>query len=379
LGVFGGAVFLLPLVLGTMQRLSGFDIYHAWPENSLLNQIDSGSDGAAQRAWDEMMRRRRAGGVSDSVELRLTELAIQENGRGSRRPFHNSLMQYLQGRFEKKKVSDEQAQRLFLPAVNSLLRARPIVAVGEAIPIELSAGMPGPLPNYGSVLILRQPKVGDRNIDEWSPKETDFRDIAIYAPIYEARGLPMPAGDWDVQARCMLYIDRNFWFGNPILLQRNPPPNPLWSGQVTLRTKVKVLETQPSTLITLIDRPQDAETMKDSIRVKNAKLNPVTGTVDFHFAMRQPPQNIAFHVLARWNGREQELFWLTLPKGGKVERDAVFHAKPPPAKFDVVLRADPALARRSVDLFEIWKDDIVIDSVPFEVAEDKPVFPSRPK
>src|SRR3954468_2845119 len=49
LGVFAVAVFLLPLFLETMQWLNSFDVYHLYPENWLLNQIDSGSDGAAQR------------------------------------------------------------------------------------------------------------------------------------------------------------------------------------------------------------------------------------------------------------------------------------------------------------------------------------------
>src|SRR5215204_7748963 len=113
LGSLGVVILILPLAITLIHWISGFDHYRVWPEAWLFKQLDSRDEGSAQLALNELMRRRSALGLSEAAEVKLTDLAIKEQILSPQRSFSNTLWKYLILRFEQKKVTDEQAMRLF--------------------------------------------------------------------------------------------------------------------------------------------------------------------------------------------------------------------------------------------------------------------------
>jgi hypothetical protein len=123
----------------------------------------------------------------------------------------------------------------------------------------------------------------------------------------------------------------------------------------------------PSDQVTLQNRPDLAEPLKDCIDLEVA-----FNQNNFHFFSGQIrymniPCDTAFDVLAGYNGKEFPLGWIYTRKGERVTTGFWTHDStipPPPATIDVIFRPDPAVARKSVDCFNIWGDQLVYHDVP---------------
>ena len=78
------------------------------------------------------------------------------------------------------------------------------------------------------------------------------------------------------------------------------------------------------------------------------------------------PADVAFQVVARGGGVEYPLATVTFRKGATTELHAGETFRPPDdlRAVDLVFRSSEAAARKTVDLVEIWKGEVVIENVP---------------
>jgi len=359
-----GVALLVPLVgMGLVRWFGTFDLYHHLPEAWLVRDIESRNASSALRAWGELARRRGNRGLSEAIESRVTEAALNVHLRDLPGPVDLSGTNYLVDRFHNQKLTRHQTDLLFMRDLQPRLRVREMVAEGEVIPIEIimSPNGPGGLLWYSAT--VKRMTIGEVD-DGPLILQDDGRKLGI-----DVKARPMPVGEWDVRMTCQVSADSirlpAEWFGFG-------PSTCVWSGELTLHTKVKVVS-EAAGLIKLIERPEATRQMMDSISVTNAVLNPVTGFFDLTIDALAPPENAAFSVFAKWNGREEHLVDFAVERNGAFRKSITyFHPQPAPKRMDVVFRSEPAVARRTLDMNEIWKDDVVLENVPFEVEDDKP-------
>lgn len=112
----------------------------------------------------------------------------------------------------------------------------------------------------------------------------------------------------------------------------------------------------------LLDKPELLPAIKSCIAVSYSE--PETS---LRIELRSPPENIAFDVLFRANGKEYPIGEIALGKGQQMIYfldDTQLADTVNSGKVDVIFRSSESIARKTVDLFEIWKGEIIFKDVP---------------
>jgi hypothetical protein len=156
------------------------------------------------------------------------------------------------------------------------------------------------------------------------------------------------------------------------------PPNQNSGGTAALHwvrklsTPFDVLSDVPADLIKLTDDPTLAGPIQASIRL-GASVYYENRRMRGDFDIRNTPANVAFDIIARFDGKEYLLGALNVRSGESMLTgfDSVDELPQPPATADIILRSSERAARRTVDLNEIWKGEIVYPNVPVIVYKSK--------
>ena len=116
-------------------------------------------------------------------------------------------------------------------------------------------------------------------------------------------------------------------------------------------------------MVKLTDKPELAEQSKKCLRIDQFYKQP-DGSYDMQVHIEKPPMNVAFSVFVRFGGKEFRMG--DLAADISTNMGSFIHPSNigdiPPGKVVVILRSDPAVARKTVDLVEIWKGEIVLDA-----------------
>jgi len=79
-----------------------------------------------------------------------------------------------------------------------------------------------------------------------------------------------------------------------------------------------------------------------------------------------PPVNLSFDVSFRLGGKETALGTLTREKGANEWVSFNLPQLPPKSSIDIILKPDPAAARQTVDIFDMWDGEVVLRGVPVD-------------
>jgi hypothetical protein len=149
---------------------------------------------------------------------------------------------------------------------------------------------------------------------------------------------------------------------------------PLWEREVTTAGEFEVLPDAPPGLLTLTDDPSLADTIRKSMTVVDARRHrsPDGKGIDLTISVNAIPVNLAFEVFGRVGGQEHPIGTLTVPRGSTGNYGfGSFEFPPPPGdRVDLVFRSSDKALRGTVDLYDAWRGEVVIENV--EVKRQQP-------
>ncbi|HEV8606427.1 MAG TPA: hypothetical protein VGQ99_13725 [Tepidisphaeraceae bacterium] len=358
IGFAGVAVALLGLSIGGGVWLTDINWYHYLPVSLIVGDAGSSDPTVARQAWNELARRRAIAPLPDSVETKLTEIALKEQASASPGPMLDAMLEFVGQRFLDKKLTEQQADRFFLDSVNLSVHTRSMVSAGDVVPVQVRTRGRGPSAGWSYRLTLKKLKIGERTIQMGSSMGGSGIGGAGSFTTYENG---QPAGQYPVEAQALVEI-----FHAP----NTGTAAPLWSRELTLKTTLKVVSQSPDDMVSLADRPQLAEQIRRSIKIERFTRQP-DGSYEMSIHIEKPPIDAAFSVFARAAGKEFRLGDIAVDT--KTTMTSFLHpsniGEIPPGKVVVILRSDAGIARKTIELVEIWKGEIVLDDV--ELTEQK--------
>jgi hypothetical protein len=356
IGISGLVVFLLGLAIGGGLWLTDIDWYRHLPESWIVSDAGSSNPTVAKHAWDELLRRRAIAPLSDSVENKLTEIALREQASASPGPMLPPMLvpmlEFVAQRFLDKKLTDQQADQFFLNTVNPTLHTRAMVAAGDVIPIQIRYRGRGPTTGWSYRLGTKSVRVGTQNVQIGGSMGGSGLGGAGSSTSY-VNG--QPPGEYPVEAHTRVEI-----FHAPL----GSPTPPVWSKDIALKTTLKVVPQSPSEMVKLTDKPELAQQIKKSLRIDKFKKRP-DGTYEMSVDIQTPPMDVAFSVFAR--AGEKEIRVGEIATDAKTTLGTSMNPSNigdiPVGKVSVIFRSDPSVARKTIDLVEIWKGEILLEDV----------------
>lgn len=157
----------------------------------------------------------------------------------------------------------------------------------------------------------------------------------------------------------------------------DPVQMPQFSMERRFQGRFEVLPEEPKSCIKWIDDPAYEQELQKCIKfglTRTFEDSRLSMSIDID----PPPVNIAFEVLIRVGGREFGLdeIWAK-HSGGWTKRRRGSHgyidepeqgARIPKTQFvDVIFRSSEAVAKKTVNLYEIWGGEIVFEDVPVSI------------
>ena len=352
-GFTGLVLLLLGLAIGGGLWFSDIDWYRHLPEGWIVKDAGSSNPTIARRAWEELLRRQAIAPLSQDVEKNLTDIALKEQASPSPGPMLEPMLQFLARRFLDKKMTDQQADQFFLNTTNPSLLTRDTVAARDTVPVQITYRGRGPSMGWSYRLSTKDVKVGDRTIQMGGSMGGGGLGGAGTSTTY-VNGLP--AGEYPLEAHIRVEI-----FHSPLGSNTTAP---VWARDLTLKSTLKVVPQDASEMVKLTDRPDLAEQIRNSLRVEQFTKN-IDGSCDLGVHIEKPPMNVAFSVFARSGGKEFRMGEIagdtTINMGSFMHPSGIGDI--PVGKMQLIFRSDPAVARKTVDLVEIWKGEVILDNV----------------
>jgi len=153
--------------------------------------------------------------------------------------------------------------------------------------------------------------------------------------------------------------------------QSNPDRGPVITEQsVNLTSPWEVVGADEPT-VTLTTAPEHREGVRDSLKnIELTRRKQADGTpyLEGMFRLSQPPVDLAFDVVLRSGSREWEQGTVSIVAGGNTNYST--HGEDVPdadaTMVDVIFVPSEEVARRSVDLTNIWGETVVIPDVPIQ-------------
>jgi hypothetical protein len=146
---------------------------------------------------------------------------------------------------------------------------------------------------------------------------------------------------------------------------------PVREHEMSLIAATEVVDTAQAAAVTLIDDPSLGPQLLSCLVPTNferPKEGTSSGELTGELEVKTLPVGIAFDVFARAAGREYPLSSVTVAKGRSTHylvRTDNFRAPNVP-EIDLIFRTNESAARRTVDVFEVWKGELVVPHVPLK-------------
>jgi hypothetical protein len=132
--LLAGLIFLAPGLIGLAMQINW---YHLEPAFMLIRQVRSGATSGAL-AFNELLRRERAGSLSLTSARSLVDVALQQQSAPVPNPALHELVGFAQQQYDLGRLTDAQKQLLMKQSIRLTLRIRPRVALGDDVPYEVS-------------------------------------------------------------------------------------------------------------------------------------------------------------------------------------------------------------------------------------------------
>jgi hypothetical protein len=374
-----GLVVVLAGLLGfggmTVGVLNDVDLYHYKPDSWVVGDLAWRDGQIAARAWNELARRYSShkwnertkryepNGISPAAEQKLVDVALHRQASASGGAIAEQLMNYLAYMCANGKLTKQQEELFMSRLVTIELRARPVVVVNQDVAYELVLSARGP-DIWSFTLDPIELRFGESVLQKpWTGPMMDLGFLAADSlGVYSV--LARQVGDHVLELRMRVKVFRSNIGTDPE------------TREIIKKAPVKVLGPSTPELVRLIDTPVFAGPIKSSIGIR--RLSDYSrsiyvkkpGVFGIEVQIGGPPVNIGFDVAARVNGKQYPLGCVALAKNMEkkftlwteslLEKDV--------GEFDLIFRSSEEAARKTVDLFEIWKGEIVIEGVEVKPA-----------
>ena len=367
------------------------------PDWVLAEMIDSPNTARSDLAVRELMRRITLGEAGQRGVSRAVEAALRAQADLAK-PWNAELGNMIEVGREHGLVSQEQWTRYARHAVVIDLRVRNHVAAGSHIPYKVShtyrVGSRETLLQTGPGEMTSHPPIGVRLSDAGAIVNQVEPEYPVSSAM-TAWGIRVSAGMTGAMSGGA--YARNLQPGTCSIELRfdvtvfAPDFDDARTGEIDASTILATWRHSESFQVTVAPKGEDvvrtvsdpslAQTLRDSLRpiefrsdTSDNNLPTISGTID----IRSPPVAGAFNVAARVkraDGSIEDVQMMEMSfRAGASTRyrlfGAVSRAAAPPVSLDLVLTPSPATAARTVDLTEIWGEEILLENVPITLEEE---------
>lgn len=352
-----GVVFFLVATGLVAQGGRQVNWYRWWPTASVLGDLQSARPTVAAKAWRELQRREIDERLSTSQLTQLIDICLADQASTKMLGLTRAEVDYLGSRYLSDKLTPAQAKTFVDHLAVLSLKARPKVVLGDPIPLRIdetgrcpSWTMKVELWGWGPVFI------------DGRPTESRFALGSIVAGL-GSRGstacwVPCDRlGRHTVTVSVPLKVYATRHAGKSVLLRL------CHQADVSLSATFEVVPADGPSPVKLIKNPSLQTEMHDAIEFVSLRPHPDDpDQLIYEIAFKGLPVNVAFDMIARIDGEEHPLATLTMREGAGMRYQAEADV-PPKDTFDLILRSNEQVARKTIDLFEIWDGELVYESV----------------
>jgi hypothetical protein len=329
----------------------------------------------ARIAFEELLRRDKAGKLSATYRHEIEEMALASQTPNSQIPLWWDLSDYLSERMIAGDLSADQQARFYQRSATLTLNVRPTILLGDDVPIRMKHEIYLPCPK-GEVEWLanttcKSLKVNGDTLPSFLSWDALKLTPAEQSP--DERLLPCSVpGHYQIDATVLYEI-----YVGP---SGNAERGKLLHVEVrTASANFDVVAPTTENAIKFIDQPAMADKLRAGLSPIGFHYNiwhpgEVFGSIDFGTV----PVNVAFDVFAKYGGKEYPIGHFaaaageySFNTGGRCDSDPSNPLPKPPPTIDIVLRTNPAVARTTIDLFQIWNGEIDFPNIPINDDYEK--------
>lgn len=358
----GAVLLLLALAVLAVQgpaAYRSFDWYRLKPTGWVVEDLSSPNATLAARAWSELSRRDRSGGLAPSHHARVVDVALAHQALPKPPPMTSSMVDWVGGAVLDGKLDGPRREKFYEQCVRLSLVARPKVALGDPIPFRVETA--GRAPTGGNWQYLVEREVVTLDGTEVARLTGNSGGSGYGATGSSSSSVPCKTpGKHKVGVKARVRL-----FQRGAAEQVEPPGRLVHERELTLTADTEVVANAPSGFVKALDVPALAAPIRASFRL--ARIERTTDDyARFELTVANVPVDIAFEVIARAGGVEYPLTTITFRKGATTELHAGGNFRPPDdvRTSDIVFRSSEQAARKTVDLVEFWKGELVMDNVP---------------
>ena len=363
--ILGGVASLLLLLAlantGIILASGQIDWYRYKPTSWVIDDAASPTPAMATRAWTELQRRMNEGSLAENQRAKLTEVALAEQAKPSDGPIGRSLRNYLGTGAAEGKLSEAQKVRFVDQGVRFTLSARQRVAKGDPVYYRLAYTARGPDEGWWSNHGVKEIRIDGKKLSGGS-----FSSSGTSSGSGGGAAATTMKFDEPGPHTLELNLDQTMWHGRTSDLKKGTQ---FLARVVTVKATFEVLADPPSDLVKLTADEDVRTELLTNIKVTKAVLTPDSQYLHVNLDVRPLSVNIAFDAFARVGEQEFSMSTMTLAKGtpmgfglGGGEEFVKKHGRP--QRITVILRSSDQAARRSIEIYEAWKGELVFEDVP---------------
>lgn len=358
------------------------DWYTYKPTRWVLADLRSSTPATAVRAADELQRRFIANRLSARGLRKLAEICLAEQVRSEpNRQVHKRILALLGRLYTRESLSERQVERMFKQGLHAELRVRPTVVLGELVPYRVRWEERAP------VEACARYEIKSMMLDDHELKSgglVEVQGTALLSPV----GSPFSTGSsfacTDLGTH-VLSMTAHYGVATGVE-QPWDGFTPQWDFQLDLRAAFEVVSAEGGPPVRMRRSDTLDQWILDEITLCKLSLyksdlsEPERNELELDgwFCIGPgPPIGLVFDCHAEWQGRRIPLGIITVParpnsdNGWSVHVNDEWAADIAPETLDIVLTPNPALAKGSVDIFEIWGGTLRFEDVIVHLKDDK--------
>jgi hypothetical protein len=295
---------------------------------------------------------------------RLADVALAAQAAPKTGVSTDWLINFLAQREADGKLSAARRDLFFDQAVRPKLDARPDMIARERLPFWVRYEGRGP---QGAAWSHRS-AIKSMWVDDDAPQQ--------HGGSGSGSGFPSGASGTSIEVKrpgehvLHVAVEVAVFQGAPTPALHDGKATPHWSKTFTLTTPFKALPPGTRDYVNLIDDPSQADAIRKAVKLELSSTR--FEWLGLSVRIENPPMNLAFDVIARVGGKEYSIGHIYSNAGESHGfGTGAFRDKTSPTqtfdKADIVLRSSETVARETVDLYEIWKGEIVYKDLPVKV------------
>jgi hypothetical protein len=349
------------IALDGLSAIEHFDWYQHEPAYFVLRDLNSSVARTREKACTELIRRDSAGLLRPDQrdQLLLFALNLQSNAAAPFTPLDNTAIAYLGTRLAAGDLTADQRKKICEQSAIVQLSVRPNVIVGDPVPYVFARSGRGP--NNLSIRLTVQSCAIDRKaLPGWGGIS---ESCSVGGVGSTGSSVPCPAvGKHELELTSRIEFYAGAITGGAAF-SSGPP---LDTMDPIFRASFEVLSKENGPKVLKVFDPKLAPAMRAAISVDSFSYSVsnrwIQGTVHF----KNVPVNVAFDVIARYNGARHFLSSTTANANSGLWANGVMGTDnpPPPATIDIVLVSSEKAATNTVNMVNYWNEEFDFANVP---------------